>query len=109
MLLDLLLEFSKRLTHAGCGIRTRGRGVQRAGRERQVRGKSKFRSVGMLFKPSMELHEIRLVTLQQFFNLGGMVVQRRFNGLWRFDMPIANADFHGGTHVGVLERTADPI
>jgi hypothetical protein len=38
-----------------------------------------------------------------------MVVQRRFNGLWRFDMPIANADFHGGTHVGVLERTADPI
>jgi hypothetical protein len=38
-----------------------------------------------------------------------MMVQRRFNSLRRFDMPIADADFHVGTHVGVSERTADSI
>ena len=109
VLLDLLLKLDKCLARTGRRIRTCGRGMQRAGRERQVGGKSELGTVGMLFKPSMELHEVRLVTLQQFFDLSRMMVQRRFNSLRRFDMPIADADLHGGTHVGVSERTADSI
>jgi hypothetical protein len=94
MFFDLGLKLGERLARAGGRIGTVARGMQRAGRQRKVRGKNVLGLVRLFFKTAMELHEVRLVSLEKLCDLVQMALKRCFNRLWGFDVTIADIDFH---------------
>lgn len=94
MLFDLSAQLGKRLARAGPRVRTVARGVQRSRGKRKVRGKNVFGLMRLLLEAAMKLHEVRLVSLEKLCNLGQMALKRCFHCLRRFDVTIADIDFH---------------